>query len=69
MVMQEAMAKVFVLFPEVRARVYMDDIKLHLRGHSKEVVERTKHFFGTLMEELRTVKSELSSGEGKSKNI
>ena len=37
-VVREAMTALFSLFPEIRVRVYVDDMQLHLAGQSVEVV-------------------------------
>ena len=46
--MQEAMTKVFHVYPEVKVIVYIDDMKLHVRGQNKELANRTKGMFEAL---------------------
>ena len=39
---QEAVTKVFEMVAEVGIRVSVDDIKLHLLGHSTQLAQQTK---------------------------
>ena len=49
--LQDVMQDMFKLYTEVRLRVYVDDIKLHVREKNKELVATKK--------ELRTLEGKL----------
>ena len=49
----EAFAQVFTVFPELRTKVHVDDIDIHVRWQCFDV-------FGTLKKEIAQVKLEVS---------
>ena len=64
-VMQEAMRCIFPVVPELRIRVYVDDMKLSQQGISCALLDRTRNLcemFKNL--EMATVHLELSVTEG-----
>ena len=40
--MEEPMTTVYVLYPEVRVRVYVDDIKMLICDQNKKLVQQSK---------------------------
>ena len=67
-VWQDAMSRIFLLYLELRIRVYVDDMKLHPRGASMELPERLVHLFKAEMKKRRLELSVTKGNkEGKSK--
>ena len=59
--MREAMTEVFQLYPEVRTRLCVDDMRWRVHVQSKEKLERS----GALKEEWNKVKLEISLKDGR----
>ena len=60
--MREVVPKVFDVLLEIRIRVHVDDIKLHLAD--KKLVQQTTEHFQALISELTKMKLDLSLSEG-----
>ena len=58
--MHDVMTNIIRLYPEVRARVYVEDIEMHLRGVAVDLVQRPKDLVELLKTEMTKVKLELS---------
>ena len=69
--MQDALGRICHSYLELRIHVYVDDLKLHLRGAFLDLLERTRDLYTLLKAETKKSRKELSvtkgNKEGKSK--